>query len=303
MKTIRRIDGTQSRDPYRRAQRALLRSFELDEATFQSLRKRRPSLVVIDGDAVLAGEPRRGSLMRVHYAFPHRDAFTGKFPSMFGKLAAATNEEDAPLGFALRLTDRSLRGYLEPVLRAQAFELNREWMRMTIPLLPVAGPSLPEGYAVRPLRTADMETVIELEAAAFPQSTLTPETLRPAGEGHWPLVLERGDTGEVVGYLRLRRETSREGYVSDVAVHPEYQNHGLGEALMRWALAFLREQGFQRASLTVDTDNARAIALYQKLGFFLGEMGIDYRRPIDEDEVRQVLEKHRSSHITMRRRV
>ena len=68
------------------------------------------------------------------------------------------------------------------------------------------------------------------------------------------------------------------------------------------ALGWFRQEGLRRATLTVDTDNGPAIALYRKLGFAPAETGIDYRRPIDEEEVRQVLEKHRASHIRVRRR-
>jgi ribosomal protein S18 acetylase RimI-like enzyme len=53
----------------------------------------------------------------------------------------------------------------------------------------------------------------------------------------------------------------------------------------------------------VNTDNGGAIALYRKLGFVAAETGLDYRRPIDEEEVRQVLERQRTVRITVRRRV
>ena len=71
---------------------------------------------------------------------------------------------------------------------------------------------------------------------------------------------------------------------------------------MRWALARFHADGLRAASLTVSTGNAPAIALYRKLGFTPSETGWAYLRPIDEDEVRQVLEKHRSAHSRVRRR-
>jgi ribosomal protein S18 acetylase RimI-like enzyme len=70
---------------------------------------------------------------------------------------------------------------------------------------------------------------------------------------------------------------------------------------MGWALAWFREQGFRRAALTTDPGNGRAIALYQKLGFTVTQMGVDYRRSLDEDEVRQVLQRNSAPHITVRR--
>jgi ribosomal protein S18 acetylase RimI-like enzyme len=58
----------------------------------------------------------------------------------------------------------------------------------------------------------------------------------------------------------------------------------------------------RRATLTVNVDNGAAIALYRKLGFATVEIGLDYRRPIDEEEARQVLEKHRAPLIRVRKR-
>ena len=72
---------------------------------------------------------------------------------------------------------------------------------------------------------------------------------------------------------------------------------------MRWALAWFRSQDLHRAALTVSSDNGPAIALYRKLGFVAEQTGLDYRRPIDEDEIRQVLDKHRAEHISVRKRV
>ena len=143
-------------------------------------------------------------------------------------------------------------------------------------------------------------------AAQFPEgfmSWLTPDSVRDSVEqGPVFRVLEVTDSGRAVGFLRLRTESAAEGHISDIAVHPDFQRRGLGEAVMRWSLARFREDGRHAAALTVTTDNRAAIALYRKLGFTAGETGIDYRRPLDEDEVRQILERNRAAHITVRKR-
>ena len=57
-----------------------------------------------------------------------------------------------------------------------------------------------------------------------------------------------------------------EGHITSVAVRKEYQGRGYGEAMLRAVLRSIREMG-RGAELCVSHDNARAIALYQKVGF------------------------------------
>ncbi len=306
MKKIRRLDAGAAQNAYQKAQRGLLRFVMLSEEAFRALEKERPDHVIVEGEAVLAGEPFRQSI-RLHYAFPNRDAFAREFPDMFQRLAAVADQEEAPLGFRLMLTDRSGRPYLEPVLFAQAFELTREWMQMILHELPDAGPPTDEiapGFALRPAHPDDAGAISELDAVAFPKPAITPEIARTlVSETPVFRVLEESSSGRAVGFLRLRIDDRSTGHISDIALHPDVQRRGLGEAAMRWALAWFRAEGLRRATLTVSTDNSPAIALYRKLGFVPSEVGLDYRRPIDEDEVRRVLEKHRAVHIKVRSRV
>jgi ribosomal protein S18 acetylase RimI-like enzyme len=92
-----------------------------------------------------------------------------------------------------------------------------------------------------------------------------------------PGPFERG-TVEMGRYLGLR-ESERlvamagermmpDGYieVSAVCTHPDMQGRGLGEAFVRAVTAPIQQQG-EIAFLHVHTGNARAIALYERLGF------------------------------------
>ena len=65
-------------------------------------------------------------------------------------------------------------------------------------------------------------------------------------------------------------------------VHQDYQNVGLGSALMEEALSQGRRRRLHRIELTVVADNNRGIHLYEKVGFqregvkrenFLGDDG------------------------------
>lgn len=303
MKAIKRLGTDAPVDAYRKTQRGALRRVPLTEDEFRDLEHARPKCIVVDDDAVLIAEPRPGRV-DLHYAFPDQASFVLRFPPMLERIAALFTLDEAAFGMFFRLTDRALRGYVEPVLFENAFEVKREWLRMELSELPDDGSmdaAIAPGFRLRAARPDDAEAIVQLNIAAFPAPSATAETAASdiRSDPFW--VLEDESTGRAIGFLHLHTRLAPTGYISDLALHPGYQGRGLGEALMRWALVWFREQGLRRAALTTNTDNARAISLYRKLGFTIAEIGVDYRRPIDEDEVRQVLERQRAEHITVRR--
>ena len=93
-------------------------------------------------------------------------------------------------------------------------------------------------------------------------------------EGYWDgeKVLEKKDDfyiflcirdNKIAGYIDLSKgENTNE--IMDIRVLPEYQNHGIGAMLLKKAIYANKEN---RLVLTVDTDNAPANHLYEKLGF------------------------------------
>jgi ribosomal protein S18 acetylase RimI-like enzyme len=313
MKELRRIEVAPTADAFEKAQRGALRNLALiTGAQLRELERARPDLVVIEGESALIGWPASGAI-NLQYGYPGHNAFAEQFSPMLQRLLRAVDAAEAPIGVCLRLTERSVRSYVEPVLFANAFELVREFWEMTLAELPdpstgsgqalrATGDELASGFLLRPARIADAEAIAELDAASFTIPSLTPGVAREQIEQAPVLrVLEDTSSGRTIGYLQLGTKQGG-GYVSELVVHAGYQRRGLGEAMLRWALAWFRSQGLTSAALTVTTDNAPAIALYRKLGFAAGDIGLDYRRPIDEDEVRQVLEKGRAEHITVRRR-
>jgi ribosomal protein S18 acetylase RimI-like enzyme len=58
------------------------------------------------------------------------------------------------------------------------------------------------------------------------------------------------------------------GHVTQVCVSPEFHGLGIGCELMRRGLESFRDSGFAGLSLTVTSANARALRLYEQLGFY-----------------------------------
>ncbi len=75
--------------------------------------------------------------------------------------------------------------------------------------------------------------------------------------------------GQLVGNVTLTLESGRKNVwsVSNVAVHPGFQGHGVAQQLMLAALGELRSKGAQWVVLEVRPDNAAAQRLYRDLGF------------------------------------
>ena len=50
-------------------------------------------------------------------------------------------------------------------------------------------------------------------------------------------------------------------------MHDDYQNMGIGTALLRHLLALAKMKKLRKVWLVVDTDNDRAVQIYKKAGF------------------------------------
>lgn len=77
--------------------------------------------------------------------------------------------------------------------------------------------------------------------------------------------------GKVVGAVWVRT-TEQYGYIDNktpcfsISLYPRYRNKGIGTELMKQMIRFLIDDGYQRASLSVQKENYAA-GLYSKLGF------------------------------------
>ena len=80
------------------------------------------------------------------------------------------------------------------------------------------------------------------------------------------LVAEDADTGAVLGYAGLLAMMD-EGYITNVAVFPEYRRCGIAAKIIEVFMNFARANKLAFLTLEVRPSNAAAIALYQGFGF------------------------------------
>jgi ribosomal protein S18 acetylase RimI-like enzyme len=110
-------------------------------------------------------------------------------------------------------------------------------------------------------------SAIDVDASAFPPFwRLDRDGLREAIRAT-PVARFRiaADDG-VVAYAITGRAGAR-GYVQRLAVRPDSAGHGLGAALVVDGLRWLRSGHADQAVVNTQTDNERALALYERLGF------------------------------------
>lgn len=277
------------------ARRASIRAFWLDRDRFERLRRALPSRVIDEPSGVVAGEIRRlRPEMLVHFAFVDLRAYEERFGPMFHRLLDATpSRAELRDGFVVEFTDRPNRNYVEPALKQQGFEVDYEWLELTLVDLDFAGGT--PGARARLVEAGPEEMAALAGAmAAYGAQPLSPEGVEAASaEGHRVWWFEASD-GARAGYVRLSmRRGGRSGIVHDLAVVPGRRRAGLGAVLLRLALQELRNMGAVEALARVNIENAAGIALLLGAGFRQAGAGVTYRRPADDEEVRRRFEAKR----------
>lgn len=126
-------------------------------------------------------------------------------------------------------------------------------------------------FEIRPAREDDRYPLALLHAAVAEERdgiATEPPVDVDAWAARWHLegTLVAVAGGEVVGSLHV--EASRFGFGElGMAVAREWRGRGVGSALLEAAIAWARERGLHKLSLSVFPHNAAAIALYRKYGF------------------------------------
>ena len=124
-------------------------------------------------------------------------------------------------------------------------------------------------YAIRivPMNADHLEEIERLERICFSRPwsrRMLAEELENQCAAF--LVAEDGQTGAVMGYAGLL-VVADEGYITNVAVFPEYRRQGVAAKILEIYLNFAQANQLAFLTLEVRPSNEAAIALYQRHGF------------------------------------
>ncbi len=102
------------------------------------------------------------------------------------------------------------------------------------------------------------------------------ETRRHNLENCTEICVVAEEKGKFVGELSIMTENAnipaavipnKRVYLFGLRVLPDYQRHGIGTALMRYAVSFCMQRGVFEFTIGVETKNDGARRLYERLGF------------------------------------
>jgi ribosomal protein S18 acetylase RimI-like enzyme len=137
---------------------------------------------------------------------------------------------------------------------------------------------IPEAGDPVPIRRAgrgDADAVLAVDHAAFPpfwrlDAGGLADALRATPSVRWR-VADQG-TG-IIGYAITGR-AGRRGYLQRLAVHPDHGGHGVGATLVIDGLRWLKRWRVDHVVVNTQLENARALGLYERLGFRRQPLGL-----------------------------
>ena len=77
------------------------------------------------------------------------------------------------------------------------------------------------------------------------------------------------EEGKIAGLCQMspRNHNQTRWHIDNIAVHPDFRGRGMALNLLNAVFDYYNQRGAMRFTLEVDTTNAPAIKLYEKLGF------------------------------------
>ena len=120
-------------------------------------------------------------------------------------------------------------------------------------------------YKIEKMTAEDIAAVTEIERMLFSM---------PWSENGFLSALQSQDTEYLVVWMEDKivaycgfLQSFDEADITNVAVHPDYQNRGIAYAMLSMLMDVGKARGIERYTLEVRAGNASAIHLYEKLGF------------------------------------
>lgn len=138
---------------------------------------------------------------------------------------------------------------------------------------------------IRKMETRDIDAVHLIDQASFnlPWRRETYEMELEENNFAVYFVVETED-GDIVGYVGLWLIVD-EAQITNIAVHPKYRGHKIGEKLFGFAMQYAIGEGAGLLSLEVRVSNTVAQNLYRKFGLIEGGIRKGYYTDNGEDAV------------------
>lgn len=131
-----------------------------------------------------------------------------------------------------------------------------------------------------PIDYCHIKDIALLEKICF-STPWSQETITDAHKNGTKFFVAQKDK-KVLGYVGISAILD-EGYITNIAVFPEFRNMGVATALLKHLFLFAKKEKLAFISLEVRQSNLNAISLYQKLGFVQeGKRKNFYSSPLED---------------------
>ena len=186
-----------------------------------------------------------------------RNAKTGKSDT----LDTSFNKEH---GWQIAMLERT--GFIRENVRSLFYErsLNE----------PIKNYALPSGFSLRTVKGKDeAENLVTLHRAAFGTEYFTVEArlaiMNTIGYEQELDLVVTAQNGELAAscICGLEKDNKLIGYTDPIGVHPAYQKHGLGKAIITAGFRLLKEKGVKTVEIGTSSENPAMQALAETLGF------------------------------------
>jgi hypothetical protein len=292
---LRRLDPLANSGPYQRLLKTAVKSFTLTEAQFNRVMEHYPRLYIAGEEGAVVGH-LLADYLDIHYGFTELEQFRDHFSELFEACVAASNKAEAPRGVRLSFRDRPNRSAAEMVFWKSALDEGPEWVEMSwvaVPEQPEPGIALAEDFVVREPTEKDKDVVADIDAQATGRPRLSSAGVDSLYENaRWMRIVQDRD-GNAAGFLSLRTEPGGWGIIEQAALLPALADR-LREPVLRWAVAWLRNNGGRRIRRQVYMSDTADLNLLRDTGFVPGESGLEYSRPVDPAEYQSLVEERKS---------
>jgi ribosomal-protein-alanine N-acetyltransferase len=119
---------------------------------------------------------------------------------------------------------------------------------------------------IRPAEQADLPAIEAIEKLCFSVPWTWDQLLYQLTDPDFLCLAAEGSFSSLLGYIGCLTVLD-EGYITNIAVHPNSRRRGVGDALITALIECAEKMALSFLTLEVRESNAAAIALYAKHGF------------------------------------
>lgn len=169
---------------------------------------------------------------------------------------------------SLRIVAIPLYHWFSKILETSGF--NRDHRVVVLSWEPGDRPLAPHpgGLLIKPMTLEDIPEVEKVDVAAFGGVWQNSQSCLEIAYRQAALASVALMNGQLVGY-QISTATQMGGHLARLAVLPEYQQLGIGYALVDDLLSQFEKRGARNVTVNTQHDNHISLALYQKAGFRL----------------------------------